>query len=219
MILSCPAILPDCLRILVWKGARPRTESPYISHSRFRRPSAQILAKKPSAACPGGPSGLPKAVSGPSLSRILYMRRVKGSRKAPSLIFRITYCLYIFYQNNPFPFFHKGQKNACLSFWFGLRRASSRDVAQSGRALRSGRRDRAFKSRHPDHSELKGLLHGKPFFYAQCAAQKKESFPMKNSLFGTETRRRPTPQIASAMIDCGASRSAWIASQMHGELV
>jgi len=64
------------------------------------------------------------------------------------------------------------------------------------------------------------LLHGKPFFYAQCAAQKKESFPMKNSLFGTgKTRRRPTPQIASAMIDCGASRSAWIASQMHGELV
>ena len=49
--------------------------------------------------------------------------------------------------------------------------------------------------------------------------KKKESFPMKNSLFGTETRRRPTPQIASAMIDCGASRSAWIASQMHGELV
>ena len=42
---------------------------------------------------------------------------------------------------------------------------------------------------------------------------------MKNSLFGTETRRRPTPQIASAMIDCGASRFAWIASQMHGELV
>jgi hypothetical protein len=26
-----------------------------------------------------------------------------------------------------------------------------RDVAQSGRALRSGRRSRAFKSRHPDH--------------------------------------------------------------------
>ena len=42
------------------------------------RPSVQILAKNPSAACPGGPSGLPKAVSGPSLSRILYMRRVKG---------------------------------------------------------------------------------------------------------------------------------------------
>jgi hypothetical protein len=26
-----------------------------------------------------------------------------------------------------------------------------RDVAQLGRALRSGRRSRAFKSRHPDH--------------------------------------------------------------------
>ena len=26
-----------------------------------------------------------------------------------------------------------------------------RDVAQPGRALRSGRRSRAFKSRHPDH--------------------------------------------------------------------
>ena len=26
-----------------------------------------------------------------------------------------------------------------------------RDVAQSGRALRSGRRGRAFESRHPDH--------------------------------------------------------------------
>ncbi len=30
---------------------------------------------------------------------------------------------------------------------------SCRDVAQSGRALRSGRRSRAFKSRHPDHSK------------------------------------------------------------------
>ena len=56
------------------------------------RPSVQILAKKPSAACPGGPSGLPKAVSGPSLSRILYMRRVKGSRKAPSMILQLTFC-------------------------------------------------------------------------------------------------------------------------------
>lgn len=28
---------------------------------------------------------------------------------------------------------------------------SRRDVAQLGRALRSGRRSRAFKSRHPDH--------------------------------------------------------------------
>ena len=29
--------------------------------------------------------------------------------------------------------------------------AGCRDVAQLGRALRSGRRSRAFKSRHPDH--------------------------------------------------------------------
>ena len=29
--------------------------------------------------------------------------------------------------------------------------APCRDVAQLGRALRSGRRSRAFKSRHPDH--------------------------------------------------------------------
>ncbi len=37
-----------------------------------------------------------------------------------------------------------------------------RDVAQLGRALRSGRRSRAFKSRHPDHFSHAPHSHGKP---------------------------------------------------------
>ena len=49
---------------------------------------------------------------------------------------------------------------------------------------------------------------------------KKESFRMKNSLFGAgKPTARLRPQIASATTDCGVSRSACMASQMHGELV
>jgi hypothetical protein len=49
------------------------------------------------------------------------------------------------------------QINFYHSFFYGLFGANyivktlCRDVAQPGRALRSGRRSRAFKSRHPDH--------------------------------------------------------------------
>ncbi len=47
-------------------------------------------------------------------------------------------------------FSHKLKKRMDNSFQIGYE-ARCRDVAQLGRALRSGRRSRAFKSRHPDH--------------------------------------------------------------------
>jgi hypothetical protein len=47
-----------------------------------------------------------------------------------------------------FPVSHK--KRMDNSFQIGYEEGC-RDVAQLGRALRSGRRSRAFKSRHPDH--------------------------------------------------------------------
>ena len=56
--------------------------------------------------------------------------------------------------------FYKAAKNNyghLLSNYISF--TSCRDVAQSGRALRSGRRSRAFKSRHPDHSNINHKYH------------------------------------------------------------
>jgi hypothetical protein len=47
-------------------------------------------------------------------------------------------------------FSHKPKKGWTIHFKLVMKRRC-RDVAQLGRALRSGRRSRAFKSRHPDH--------------------------------------------------------------------
>ena len=60
-----------------------------------------------------------------------------------------------------------------------------------------------------------------PFFMPNARRKKKESFPYKESLFGAgeNPTARLRPQIASATTDCGVSRSACMASQMHGELV
>lgn len=60
MILSCPVILPDCLRILVWKGARPRTGSPHIGHSRLRSSFSADSCEKAFSGLSGRPSRTPE---------------------------------------------------------------------------------------------------------------------------------------------------------------
>gem|GEM_PF-6650629 len=56
-----------------------------------------------------------------------------------------------------------------FSLNFIIEPLACRDVAQPGRALRSGRRSRAFKSRHPDHFLLYASYAGAtPAFAISC---------------------------------------------------
>ena len=57
-------------------------------------------------------------------------------------------------------------------------------------------------------------------FHAQCTAQKKESFRMKNSLFGAgKTHRTPASSDCVGNHRLRGQQIRMYASQMHGELV
>ena len=83
-----------------------------------------------------------------------------------------------------------------------------RDVAQLGRALRSGRRSRAFKSRHPDH-----------FFYSLCAViPRAATFPGRPFMI-LKTSALLGNRIPGARIGPGATlnpRLAWEAPPWKG---
>ena len=115
MILSCPVILPDCLRILVWKGARPRTESPHISHSRFRPSFSTDSCEKAFSGLSGRPVRTPEGCL--RTFSFTHPLHEAGQRVKESPILDFSYNLLSIHilSKQPLSFFPQGPKK-CLSF-------------------------------------------------------------------------------------------------------